>query len=123
MRKGKRMAGLFLMAALLFCQVIVASASTQGAWNAEYGYSDAYACREYYHFDFTEEPEAENEPKSESVPKPEGVPKSEDVLKPEGVQKSENVPNPGFWIGLGTTAVGGLIAAVIITKKKSEDEG
>lgn len=123
MGKGKRMAGLLLITALLFCQVIVASASTQGAWNAEYGYSDAYACREYYHFDFTEEAEAENEPKSESVLKPEGVPKSEGVLKPEGVQKSENVPNPGFWIGLGTTAVGGLIAAVIITKKKSEDEG
>lgn len=111
MRKVKRMVGLFLMATLLFCQVIVASASTQGAWNAEYGYSDAYACREYYHFDFTEEPEAENDSKSEGVP------------KPEGVQKSENVSNPGFWIGLGTTAVGGLIATVIITKKKSEDEG
>ncbi len=110
MGKGKRMAGLFLMAALLFCQVIVSSASTKGAWKDEYGYSDLYGCREYYHFDFTEKQEAENEPKSESVPNPEGVPKSEDV------------PNPGFWIGLGTTAVGGMIAAVIIMKKKSEDE-
>lgn len=104
MGKGKRMAGLFLMATLLFCQVIVASASTKGAWQEGFGNPDAYAYREYYHFDFTEKQEAENEPKSESVP------------------KSEDVPNPGFWIGLDTTAVGGMIAAVIIAKKKSEDE-
>lgn len=109
MGKGKRMAGLFLMAALLFCQVIVSSASTKGAWKEEFGNPDAYGCREYYHFDFTEKQEAENEPKPEGAPKSESVPKSEDV------------PNPGFWIGLGTTAVGGMIAAVIIAKKKSED--
>lgn len=107
MGKGKRMAGLFLMAALLFCQVIVASASTKGAWQEGVGNPDAY--REYYHFDFTEKQEAENEPTSESVPNAESVPKSEDV------------PNPGFWIGLGTTVVGGMIATVIIMKKKSED--
>lgn len=113
MGKGKRMAGLFLMAALLFCQVIVASASTKGAWQEGFGNPDAYGCREYYHFDFTEKQEAENEPRSEGVPNPEGAQKS------EGVPKSEDVPNPGFWIGLGTTTVGGMIAAVIIMKKKS----
>lgn len=98
MRKVKRMAGLFLIAALLFCPVIVSSAATQATWNEMQGYSDADVHKEYYHFDFTEKQEQENEP------------------------KPEDVTNLGFWIGLGTTTAGGLIAAVIITRKKSEDE-
>ena len=97
MRKVKRMAGLFLIAALLFCPVIVSSAATQATWNEMQGYSDADTHKEYYHFDFTEKPE------------------------PEEKAPSKDVANSGFLIGLGTTAAGGIIAVVIIIKKQSGD--
>lgn len=97
MKKLKRMAGLFLMTVLFLCQGMVSSAATQETLDAEQSYSDAYAPKEYYHFDFTEKPE------------------------PEEKASSKDVANSGFLIGLGTTAAGGIIAAVIIIKKQSGD--
>lgn len=98
MKRIKRMAGLFFVAVLLFCQAIVSSAATQEVKDETEGYSDAYTPEGYYHFDLTKKQ------------------KKEEDISPKDAM------NSGFWIGLGTTVVGGVIAVVIVTKKKSEDE-